>query len=335
MSIHRIGQAGVNRPRSSNARITLENLVAPLFGPSAIPSLSRAISPVAPQGSSVSKHRRRKSVLRDTFGTLIKLYTEYVIDLSGAPYWNRTRVSAVKGQFFASSMDRLVDALFVRATFRLLMGLTMPQQVTPQNIFRELRRIRFSPRKGRRLGFTWLGVQTGYTRTAFYEALHRGSVTKAMAERVGAILQNVQISRDQVPPSTLGEYTDGFDARGGPRPARRPDDRRRRSSRTLGGTSGANASLGPYGGSVRFRPSASTAAAPTAPTAAIPSAAAPLTSRKRRPPCSRPAAGEPEASEIALNSKNEPSTDLQGEILLSFQQLWARTACARKDDPRR
>ena len=52
--------------------------------------------------------------------------------------------------------------------------------------------------------------------------LHRGSVTKAMAERVGAILQNVQISRDHTAVS-LGEYGGGPDPRGGARFARRPD----------------------------------------------------------------------------------------------------------------
>jgi hypothetical protein len=135
----------------------------------------------------------------------------------------------------------------------------MPQQMTAQDIFRELQWIRFSPRKGRRLSFTWLSGQTGYARTAFYEALYRGYVTRTMAERVAAILQNVQINRNQVPLSTLGEYTDGIDPRGGPRPARRPDDRRLGSMRMLrrkaGGLPGAGTenavSRGPDGGGNR------------------------------------------------------------------------------------
>jgi hypothetical protein len=116
--------------------------------------------------------------------------------------------------------------------------------MTAQDVLRELRRVRYSPRKKRYLGITRIASQAGYGRTALYNAIVTGYVTKRMADHVGTVFQNVQIARDEVPRSPLGEYDGGVDARGGPRPARRPDDGRLRAARLLRG----NASSGPYGG---------------------------------------------------------------------------------------
>jgi hypothetical protein len=105
----------------------------------------------------------------------------------------------------------------------------MPQQMSSQDVLRELRRIRYSSRKGRRLGLSWIAKQADYRRESLYRAMNRGWIGTLMTARVGQVLQNVTDYRSHTTLS-LGEYGDGLDARGGPRPARRPDDRRLRSA---------------------------------------------------------------------------------------------------------
>jgi hypothetical protein len=108
----------------------------------------------------------------------------------------------------------------------------MPQQMSPQDVLRELRRIRFSPRKGRRLGLSWVARQAGYQRESLYRAIRRGWMTRAMAQHLERVLRNVTLSGGHNAfSSTLGPLDGGLDARGGPRPARRPDDQRLRSAR--------------------------------------------------------------------------------------------------------
>ena len=129
----------------------------------------------------------------------------------------------------------------------------MPQQLSSQDVLRELRRIRYSSRKGRRLDLSWIARQAGYRRESLYRAMNRGWIGTLMAARVGQVLQNVTNHRNQVARSSLGEYGGGPDPRGGARFARRPDDRRlqgtrSQSARARGGTSGTTASLGPRGG---------------------------------------------------------------------------------------
>jgi hypothetical protein len=129
----------------------------------------------------------------------------------------------------------------------------MPQQLSSQDVLRELRRIRYSSRKGRRLDLSWIARQAGYRRESLYRAMNRGWIGTLMAARVGQVLQNVTDDRSQVTHSSLGEYGGGPDPRGGARFARRPDDRRlqairSQSARARGGTSGPYASLGSHGG---------------------------------------------------------------------------------------
>jgi hypothetical protein len=128
--------------------------------------------------------------------------------------------------------------------------------MTPDDVLRALRTLRYSPRKGRRMSIGWIAACGGYGRTALYNAIVSGYVSKRMADRIGAVFQNVQIAKDQIPLSSLGEYGGGPDPRGGARFARRPDDRRLQATRSQsaqarGDTSGATASLGPHGGGRR------------------------------------------------------------------------------------
>jgi hypothetical protein len=50
----------------------------------------------------------------------------------------------------------------------------MPQQLSSQDVLRELRRIRYSSRKGRRLDLSWIARQAGYRRESLYRAMNRG-----------------------------------------------------------------------------------------------------------------------------------------------------------------
>jgi hypothetical protein len=111
----------------------------------------------------------------------------------------------------------------------------MPQEMTPQDILRELRRVRYSPRKGRRLGLTWIACLAGYRRESLYRAIMRGWVSRPMAKRLGALFrQTVTLSGGHTPlPTTLGPLDPEHDPRGGPRPVRRPDDRRLRAARRV------------------------------------------------------------------------------------------------------
>ena len=125
--------------------------------------------------------------------------------------------------------------------------------MTPDDVLRALRTIRYSSRRGRRLGLAWIARQAGYRRESLYRAMNRGWIGTLMTARVGQVLQNVADYRNQITRSSLGEYGGGPDPRGGARFARRPDDRRlqatrSQSARARGGTSGATASLGLHGG---------------------------------------------------------------------------------------
>jgi hypothetical protein len=119
--------------------------------------------------------------------------------------------------------------------------------MNPNDVLRALRTLRYSPRKGRRVSIAWIAACGGYGRTAVYNAIITGYVSKRMTDSIGAMFQNVQIAKDQVPLSSLPEY-DCPDPRGGPRPARRPDDGRLRAVRLLRGRSRANTSRGQGGG---------------------------------------------------------------------------------------
>jgi hypothetical protein len=95
------------------------------------------------------------------------------------------------------------------------------------------------------MSIAWIAVQAGYGRTALYNATVTGYVTKRMADRVGAVFENVvQIERDHM---TLSSFV-GVDGHSRPRFARQPGDRRLRSAQASGDTSGANAPLAARGG---------------------------------------------------------------------------------------
>jgi hypothetical protein len=128
--------------------------------------------------------------------------------------------------------------------------------MTQDEVLRALRIIRYSPKRGRRVGLTFIARQAGYAPETLFRVALRGWCSRQMAERLSAVLQNMTLfgghsacsSSPTALSSSLGPYGGGIDPRGGPRPAHRPDDQRLRSARASGGTSEANASLGLLGG---------------------------------------------------------------------------------------
>lgn len=119
--------------------------------------------------------------------------------------------------------------------------------MTQDEARRFLRLIRFSTTKGRSFTMTWVAARCGYSREHLHRAAMHGSVSERLAKRVGRAFQSVIDGQNQITLSSLGEYG-GPDPRGGPRPARRPDDGRLRAARLLRGRLRGNASPGPYGG---------------------------------------------------------------------------------------
>jgi hypothetical protein len=110
----------------------------------------------------------------------------------------------------------------------------MPQQISPQDVLRELRRIRFSPRRGRRLGLTFVASMAGYAPRSLYRVILRGWVSRPMADRLSAVFrQTATFSGGHTAFTTLGPLDPDHDPRGGPRPVRRVDDRRLRSARRV------------------------------------------------------------------------------------------------------
>jgi hypothetical protein len=121
--------------------------------------------------------------------------------------------------------------------------------MTQDEVLRALRTIRYSPKRGRRVGLTFIARQAGYAPETLFRVALRGWCSRQMAERLSAALQNMIFSAGHTAlANTLGPLDGGTDPRGGPRLARRPDDRRLRSARPHRGTSGTNASQGPHGG---------------------------------------------------------------------------------------
>jgi hypothetical protein len=92
----------------------------------------------------------------------------------------------------------------------------VPQQMSPQDVLRELRRIRFSPTKGRRINFSWLARQAGYSTQSLYRSIHRGWLSHRMASRLSGVFQKTTtLSTGQVAPSNPLDA--GSDPRGRPR----------------------------------------------------------------------------------------------------------------------
>jgi hypothetical protein len=136
------------------------------------------------------------------------------------------------------------DAL---ASFRYGTNLRCPK-MNPDDVLRGLRQVRYSPRRGRRIGIARIAAEAGYGRTALYNAILTGYVTTRMADHVGPVFQTVQIARNQATLSSFGESVGGPDPRGGARYARRRDDGRLRSARQLKDRSGTLPTSGPHGG---------------------------------------------------------------------------------------
>jgi hypothetical protein len=100
---------------------------------------------------------------------------------------------------------------------------------------RTLRMIRYSPKRGRHFGITAIARASGFSTEALYAVVRRGWCSKPMAEHLANVFrQTINFSGGHItlstPGGSLGPLDAGPDPRGGPRPVRRPDDRRLRSA---------------------------------------------------------------------------------------------------------
>ena len=91
--------------------------------------------------------------------------------------------------------------------------------MTPNDVLRELRRIRFSPWAGRPITIRWLARQSGYSWHSLYRAIRRGWVSPQMAERLSVTLSGHHNA-------FLGRLGAGREGRGG-----WAGDRRRKANR--------------------------------------------------------------------------------------------------------
>jgi hypothetical protein len=103
--------------------------------------------------------------------------------------------------------------------------------MTPEEAVRSLRTIRYSSRRKRRVGITFIARQTGYRPNSLYRVIVRGWCSRPMAKRLGQLFKNVSLFDDHTAFSSLGPLDGGRDPRGRypagtgrrPRPWPRPD----------------------------------------------------------------------------------------------------------------
>jgi hypothetical protein len=86
--------------------------------------------------------------------------------------------------------------------------------MTPDEAVRALRLIRYSPKRGRRLGIAWLARQSGYSREALYAVIRREWCSRTMAQRLDVVFKTVSLSNDRIAFTTLGPLDGGRDPRG-------------------------------------------------------------------------------------------------------------------------
>lgn len=94
--------------------------------------------------------------------------------------------------------------------------------MTPDEVLRHLKRIRFSPRANRPVSLAWIGRQAGYaSRHALQHVLRRGTVTPDMARRLSPVLARLVLNEQGHNSPTLGRY--GADDAAGRGHRRRPE----------------------------------------------------------------------------------------------------------------
>ena len=83
--------------------------------------------------------------------------------------------------------------------------------MSPDDVLRELRKIRFSPKAGRPLTFAWLARQTGYNQASIYRAIARSCLATPMAH---SIANTLSLLREENAQPNLGRLGAGLDGRG-------------------------------------------------------------------------------------------------------------------------
>jgi hypothetical protein len=103
--------------------------------------------------------------------------------------------------------------------------------MSPDEVLRHLRRIRFSPRAGRPVSLAWLGRQAGYSsRHALHSAIARGHLSADMTRRLAPILAKLFLNEGGHSAPTLGPLGGGSSVLGRPRPRSSPEELRARDA---------------------------------------------------------------------------------------------------------
>lgn len=114
--------------------------------------------------------------------------------------------------------------------------------MSPDEVLRILRRIRYSPRAGRPVAVGWIARQAGYTPHGIAHAVTRGRLTNDMARRLTPVLARILLAEQGHNATTLGRYgADDAVGRGhrrraadqAPAPAGAPPRKRAGASHTL------------------------------------------------------------------------------------------------------
>jgi hypothetical protein len=100
--------------------------------------------------------------------------------------------------------------------------------MTPPEVIRALRQIRYTHRSQRPQAIAWIARQTGFQRQSLYRIIRRGTLSQQTAKRLAAVLTNVTRQGGH---NTLSSYGGGT-AR--IRDWRTPGNRRPRARNTSG-----------------------------------------------------------------------------------------------------
>jgi hypothetical protein len=86
--------------------------------------------------------------------------------------------------------------------------------MSPNEAVRLLRTVRYSPRRGRCHGIGWLARESGHSRQALYAVIRRGWCSRPMAQRLGVVFKNVNLSNGHIAFATVGPFDPDRDPRG-------------------------------------------------------------------------------------------------------------------------
>ena len=95
--------------------------------------------------------------------------------------------------------------------------------MSPDEVLRHLRRIRFSPKAGRPVSLSWIARQANYQPRSLMHAVADGRITRLMAQRLTPVIARLVLEQGGDIAATLGPLGGGSAGLGRPGP-RRPEE---------------------------------------------------------------------------------------------------------------